>query len=150
VHLVPGQRFGRIQVLEDGTLEIGNVQIQDEGVYTCIATNNMNQSRMSNTSLSVMYPPIIVNMSSDTTATKNTKITLQCEVKGKPMPTVTWIAEDDIQIKHTEIMTKDGMHYLNITRVRNTHEGKFTCEAKNKLGSARKELFLNVKGKNDR
>ena len=147
VYLTPGQRFGRIQVLEDGTLEIGNVQVQDEGVYTCIATNNMNHSRMSNTSLTVMYPPVIVNMSTDTIATKDTRLTLQCEVKGNPVPAVTWVIKDDVQSKYTKIMTQDGIHYLNIARVQNSHEGKFICEAKNKLGTARKELFLNVQGR---
>jgi hypothetical protein len=146
-YLTPGQNFGKIQVLEDGTLEIGNVQIQDDGVYTCIAKNNMSQPLMSNARLTVMYPPVIVNMSSNTTVTKDTQLTLQCEVKGYPMPTVTWITKDNINSKYTEMMTRDGMHYLNIAKVQDSHEGKFICEAKNKLGTARKELVLNVQGK---
>ena len=147
VYLSPGQSLGRIQVLEDGTLEIGNVQIGDEDVYTCVATNNMSQPLTSDAKLTVMYPPVIVNLSSDTTVTKETRLILQCEVKGNPTPTVTWITKDNIQTKYTEIMTRDGVHYLNITKVYDSHEGKFICEAKNELGTARKEVFLNVEGK---
>ena len=143
-----GESLGKIQVLDDGTLEIGNVQLRDEGVYTCIARNNMSQALMGDAHLTIMYPPIIVNMSKNTTATRDTRLTLQCEVQGYPIPTVTWITEDNVKTKYAEMMTLDGTHYLNIARVQNSHQGQFICEAKNKLGTARKELFLNIKGRN--
>ena len=142
----PGQSLGKIQALDDGTLEIGNTQLEDEGVYTCVVKNNMSQPLMSDAILTVMYPPIIVNMSKNTTATKDTRLTLQCEVKGYPVPTVTWITEDNVKIKYTEMMTQGEIHYLNIARAQFSHAGKLICEAKNKLGTARKELFLNIQG----
>lgn len=147
VHLKPEQSLGRIQVLEDGTLEIANVRIQDDGLYSCVARNNMSQRLTSSASLKVMYPPVIINMSRNTTVSKDTELTLQCVVKGYPSPTVTWVTRGEIGAKHYETMTEGGKYTLNIARVRDHHEGKFTCEAKNKLGKAKKELFLNVEGK---
>ena len=147
VYLKPGQSFGKIQVLQDGTLEVIYVQIIDDGVYTCIATNNMSQPLISEASLTVTYPPVIVNISSNVTATRHGRLTLQCEVKGSPMPTVKWITSDSIENRYSEMMTQDGMHYLSIDHVQNSHEGRFICEARNKYGTARKDLFVNVEGK---
>lgn len=145
--LLSGQNFGKIQVLEDGTLEIGNVQLQDEGLYTCVARNSMHESRESHASLTVMYPPSILNISSNISVVIDAPLSVECKVKGYPEPTITWIVKSDIDRGFVQTVTQDGVHRLYIPKVSDHHQGKVVCEAKNKLGIAKKELFLDVQSK---
>lgn len=145
--LSAGETSGRIRVLHDGTLEVMDVQRMDRGRYTCIVQNNMDEQLMSDARLFVMYPPIIIKTSRNKTVDKNTRVTLQCEVDGYPVPTVSWFTEDDVDEDDIEMTTQDKKHLLTIVKVKDVHDGKFICEAENKLGVARESLFLNVASK---
>ena len=147
--LSAGETSGRMRVLEDATLEIFDVQKMDKGTYTCIVENKMNrQQMMSDATLHVLYAPTIASTSNNETAYENNRIILRCKVDGFPAPTVTWFTDDDVRSNIDFAVSKNGNeHLLTITNVKDVHEGQYICEAKNKLGVARKELFLNVGSK---
>jgi hypothetical protein len=68
-------------------------------------------------------------------------ITLQCEAVGDLPITVAWSYKGSI------IQSRTTNTHLNIQSVKTSHEGIYTCNATNALGSNTKTLHLKVKGR---
>ena len=80
------------------------------------------------------------------TVTKGGSTTLTCDVKGDPLPTITW-TKDGI------ILDTDSFKYemletgsLLVHDVSEQDGGEYVCEAENDAGSDSKDFILSVKG----
>ena len=70
---------------------------------------------------------------------------LQCEVKGNPVPQVTWLKENSSLSADRRIMQSRGG--LMIRDVTSQDGGVYTCRAKNILGVMTSSATLTVQGK---
>jgi len=79
---------------------------------------------------------------------------LECVVSGKPNPTVKWYKEgkeieesasDEITITYE---SSSGVATLIIHKITISDSAKYTCVARNALGSCSTSAFINVQGKN--
>ena len=72
---------------------------------------------------------------------------LQCQVRGNPIPQITWMKENFSLSVTKRIQQSRGT--LMITTVTSEDGGMYTCQAKNILGVVRSSATLTVQGKNN-
>ncbi|XP_014358827.2 hemicentin-1 isoform X3 [Papilio machaon] len=120
-----------------GSLQVSRVQLEQSGQYLCIAENIGGSSNITYT-LQVLAPPHIVksSVSKSITAVVNDLIlTLPCEAKGNPKPTIIW-TKDELRIPsgtYWHDIKDDGT--LVIKNVDDITQGRYVCIAENSLGT---------------
>uniref|UniRef100_A0A3Q2CT39 Hemicentin-1 n=1 Tax=Cyprinodon variegatus TaxID=28743 RepID=A0A3Q2CT39_CYPVA len=129
----------------DQMLRIKAARLGDQGHYQCSVTNAAGkQSKDFN--LSVYVPPAIIggNTTLDVTALLETTVTLECEVRGVPPPTITWYRRGEAIMsgRHAQYVER-GLR-LKIPRVQASDAGQYTCKVNNLAGSAEKSFNLDV------
>ena len=79
-----------------------------------------------------------------------TKMTLRCEVKGIPDPTVTWRFKDQTVVpssdKRLQIPSPGELVVLFVDK---QHEGMYHCVTENKVGRDEKTVQVYVYGESD-
>ena len=102
--------------------------------------------------LDLKVPPTIEMHLRDIDAVEEQDIRLDCVVSGKPTPTVKWYKDGkEIEQDNTNYLlhfdNETGFASLTIKRVNRNDAGRFTCVARNVLGSCATSSTVNVKGK---
>ena len=134
------ERNGRFSLLNDGTLSIANVQLEDDHYYICVARNIANQDRLK-IGLRVTMRPII-NKRWDVMPVEGANVTLECEAEGVPKPDVSWYL-DDGQIYPSDRFDVDNDR-LVIYDVEGSDSGEWKCIAENEVGSAEESEQIQV------
>jgi hypothetical protein len=83
-------------ILETGDLYFSNIQMNDQGIYFCVAMNNFAEPRTRASAMAVITvtgAPQMLTPPIPTTVVKEGLLRLTCDVKGDPFPTVTWWKE---------------------------------------------------------
>lgn len=95
-------------------------------------------------------PPSIKggNLTTEVTALVDTVVTLECEGRGVPLPTITWYRNGVAILSSRQAQYVERGHYLKIPRVQASDAGQYTCKVNNVAGSAEKTNELEVYGKN--
>jgi len=88
----------RFSLLGAGSLRIENLDVQDEGVYQCRATNS-EDSVDAAAALDVEAPPKVVRGPADTVADVKADAGMECVVEGTPTPVVQWYKNGDLIIE---------------------------------------------------
>ena len=135
-----GQRIvnsSRFAVSPSNDLIIFPLTLQDQGVYTCVATNVVGMA--TDTVDVIVYIPATVSIATPfLTTVVGDSVDLQCVANGNPLPTVTWYKDQALVAGQTE-------ETLPISMVTLADEGVYTCMATNEYGSDSKEIQLVVK-----
>ena len=105
-----------------------------------------------NPSLSFTDPPKFLKQPSRETKSEGQRVSLECQIEGKPKPTVTWL-KDGAEVNSTgdsRITASNNLDTwtLNITKLNRTDEGNYTCHASNPLDnktSTTAQLTVNCK-----
>ncbi|XP_068732946.1 immunoglobulin superfamily member 10-like [Montipora capricornis] len=118
----------------NGTLQIKNLRLEDEGRYFCIATNlfEMKQIKFN---LNVQPRNIIFKLQpKDTTAYVQQNIWLHCKASGHPKPKVSWIKDKaGVDRLDAERFIQHANGTLQINDVRMRDQGRFSCVAANQF-----------------
>ncbi|KAJ8796193.1 hypothetical protein J1605_018135 [Eschrichtius robustus] len=87
---------GNYHVYENGSLEIKMIRKEDQGIYTCVATNILGKAE-NQVRLEVKDPTRIYRMPEDQVAKRGTTVQLECRVKHDPSLklTVSWLKDDE-------------------------------------------------------
>lgn len=95
-------------------------------------------------------PPSIKggNVTTKVSALLDTVVTLECERRGVPLPTVTWYQNGEAILSNRQAQYVERGHYLKIPRVQATDAGQYTCKVTSVAGSAEKSYELDVYCKN--
>ncbi|XP_077861695.1 neural cell adhesion molecule 2-like [Saccoglossus kowalevskii] len=122
--------------LNGGSLTIINIVREDDGIYTCYASNGVGQPDSASATVTVYYPPTITTLPSDETVTEGSiSLTLQCTATdGKPatLITYTWRKDDgDISIGGRYSLNGGSLTISTIVR---EDDGVYTCYASNGIG----------------
>ncbi|KAG9483371.1 hypothetical protein GDO78_009341 [Eleutherodactylus coqui] len=134
------ESFGQI-------LEFKSAILEDNGKYTCVATNAAGEVEQSIV-LNVYEPPKIEH-SGDVvyeTVIANQPVILECKASGKPIPVVTWSKDNHPIIATSEpsVTISDGGQILHIRSVQPYESGVYKCVASNIAGSADLTYVLQV------
>ena len=88
-------RFTRVG---EGSLQIRNVHVGDEGTYQCRAENS-EDSIDSAAILDVLVAPSFVRRPQNTFAYEKEDIKLECDVYSRPQATIQWYKNGDLIIE---------------------------------------------------
>ncbi|XP_056400329.1 opioid-binding protein/cell adhesion molecule isoform X5 [Hyla sarda] len=111
------------------SIEIQNVDIYDEGPYTCSVQTD-NHPKTSRVHLIVQVPPQILNISTNITVNEGSTVTLRCLATGRPEPAVTWKLYSG---KSHRFVSDD--EYLEITGITREQSGQYECSAANEVAA---------------
>lgn len=87
-------------------------------------------------------------MTTEVTALLDTVVTLECEGRGVPLPTITWYRNGEAILSSRQAQYVERGHYLKIPRVQASDAGQYTCKVTSVAGSAERSYKLDVYGKN--
>ncbi|XP_053547481.1 neurotrimin isoform X1 [Bombina bombina] len=111
------------------SIEIQNVDIYDEGPYTCSVQTD-NHPKTSRVHLIVQVPPRIVEISSDIAVNEGSNVSLTCIAGGRPEPVVNWRY---LSPKAHGFVSED--EYLEITGITREQSGQYECSAANDVSA---------------
>ncbi|XP_061855108.1 neogenin isoform X3 [Colius striatus] len=126
--------YERFLLLVGGSLEISDVTVEDVGTYTCIADNG-NETIEAQAELTVQVPPEFLKRPANIYAHESMDIVFECEVTGKPTPTVKWVKNGDMVIPsdYFKIVKEHNLQVLGLVK---SDEGFYQCIAENDVGNA--------------
>ncbi|XP_043941249.1 hemicentin-1 [Protopterus annectens] len=127
------------------TLRLMHAATDDAGRYTCVVTNLAGEERK-NFNLDVLVPPRILgdNKPEDVRVKEKHNVTLTCEATGSPVPTITWMKDDQPLSKDTEHNILSGGRFLELFNTHVADTGRYTCIASNTAGDRSQSFNLNV------
>ena len=95
-------------------------------------------------------PPSIKggNITTEATALLDTTVTLECEARGVPLPSITWYRNGEAILSNRQVQYVERGHYLKFPRAQASDAGLFTCKVTSVAGNAEKSFVLDVYCKN--
>ena len=140
----------KLKVTSDNTciLHILKSDMDDEGTYTCSATNSAGKDT---TSAKVTVngegkAPEFTKVLENTEVPEGSPVRLEVGVQGKPTPFVEWLKGTKLLKSGPRFETQatGNTHTFIITHCRDDDGGIYTCKASNKFGAASCEAKLVV------
>ncbi|XP_031355084.1 roundabout homolog 1-like [Photinus pyralis] len=150
--------LGRVRVLEDRSLRLERITLQDQGRYTCEADNPAGALTASAT-LTVHAVPSFNTKPLAQTVETGQKVSFQCNAQGNPRPFVFWSFEGDRSLifpgtpsgNFEAFASSDGHSTLILRNAQIQNSGTvITCSAVNSAGSTSARTRLTVTSKEDR
>nr|XP_015198173.1 PREDICTED: neurofascin isoform X20 [Lepisosteus oculatus] len=134
---------GQYRVYSNGTLEIRRTRPEDQGTYTCVATNILGNAE-NQVRLEVKESTRIVRAPEHLTAVRGTVARFDCRINYDPSLrlTISWL-KDDVPVSLGWRMKKDE-DSLAIHNVNEGDEGTYTCTASTELDSDSASARLTV------
>ncbi|XP_070447304.1 neurofascin isoform X14 [Equus przewalskii] len=134
---------GNYHVYENGSLEIKMIHKEDQGIYTCVATNILGKAE-NQVRLEVKDPTRIFRMPEDQVAKRGTTVQLECRVKHDPSLklTVSWLKDDEPLYIGNRMKKEDDS--LTIFGVAERDQGSYTCVASTELDQDLAKAYLTV------
>ncbi|XP_052744070.1 cell adhesion molecule Dscam2-like isoform X2 [Bicyclus anynana] len=117
------------------------------GTYTCVVTNTAGKANMS-AELAIKVPPYWQMEPSDAAVLLNGSLTVSCEARGHPPPTIYWTkftgsTETALGGVSDPVVFSNGS--LRLESARAEHSGKYRCRAENGVAPAlSKTLTIHV------
>ncbi|XP_061624718.1 hemicentin-1 isoform X2 [Phyllopteryx taeniolatus] len=129
----------------DSVLRISPVQLSDAGVYTCIARSGVGLAELSY-DVQVQAPPGVdhVEPVEPVTVVKGSLVTLTCEARGVPPPTLTWMKDGQPLSLHRNLLLDGQETRLQLPDVAPSDAGLYSCVASNRAGSSTKSFNLTI------
>ncbi|XP_034021180.1 neurofascin homolog (chicken) a [Thalassophryne amazonica] len=123
---------GQYRVYMNGTLEIKRARVEDEGTYTCVASNTFGKSD-SQVRLEVKEPTRIVQGPEEQAVIRGSTARFVCKVESdSSLPvTVTWTKNQ--QRLHLGWRLKKDKESLTIPNANEGDAGTYTCTAKTEI-----------------
>ncbi|KRX57456.1 Neural cell adhesion molecule 1, partial [Trichinella sp. T9] len=111
------------------TLHVFQLELNDSGVFECVATNKAGSTSASLT-VSVIYPPVITKSNEGIVrAVNGQEVTLFCEASAVPPPTWTWLSSSG-----SELFTDETNSSLRVVMSEIQDYGRYACKADNGVG----------------
>ncbi|KAM8885744.1 uncharacterized protein AB9W97_013209 isoform 2-T2 [Spinachia spinachia] len=142
---VQGEYGGGNQKKTSGTLHLFNVTLEDDGMYICVThSRSLNISKRSSPAkLTVHGVPSrlqIIQGPDNITVAMGTEVSMQCAVRGFPVPMVHWFKDGSLLSNRSASFSLQNngqlLTFRNVTRM---DEGSYHCEASNQRESIKSE-----------
>lgn len=137
---------------EIASIEIDDVQREDEGLYTCVATN-VNGTAETSVYLEVISdekqaPEIIEPLSKDVQSVEGSAVKLELKVRGSQPLDVIWFKDGCVLPDCKDFVQSycDGLITLWLPEVYGRDSGNYRCEVYNLYGEAYSKTTLEVLG----
>ncbi|XP_068213179.1 cell adhesion molecule Dscam2-like isoform X2 [Palaemon carinicauda] len=138
----------RQSVTIDGELMINKVtRDEDEGDYTCTASNNNGHTSSQSLPLRVVEPPQVAPFTFPKSMKAGTRVAVQCVVQGDPPVSLTWLHNSAPAIATPGVKESPLGEFilaLFIEKLRPHHAGNYTCQAKSPAATVTHTAALHV------
>ncbi|XP_060573477.1 neogenin-like [Ruditapes philippinarum] len=131
------------QIYLNNTLVIHSVTKQDEGVYRCIAGNDLGVTQAV-AAITVTVPPSFTTVPSNQTVQVGSSVQLRCVAVGDPVPTQRWTKDDRQLTLDGNMVVSLDQSTVTITEIKAMQYGKYTCTATNIAGTESVSAWLNI------
>lgn len=134
----------RYRVLLNGSLAISGVQVNDTGMYQCLASNDAGETSAYTWLRVKTSAPLMTETPKNMTILDGQDATISCRAGGAPQPNVTWLYNDDMELVengHYQILSTGD---LLIAGVNTRDEGKYTCLRANEAGTVSGDAWLSI------
>uniref|UniRef100_A0A7E4UTJ6 Immunoglobulin I-set domain protein n=1 Tax=Panagrellus redivivus TaxID=6233 RepID=A0A7E4UTJ6_PANRE len=133
----------RISIMADGTrLLMGNVQQEDESVFTCVAKNPAGEDSRS-FKLVVLVPPRLDGaMVENIDIIEGNELDLECLFSANPDPSVGWTKNMGDLPEEFTLLNEDRSAYLEAATP--SDAGAYQCRLTNAAGTAEKTFNVRV------
>ncbi|TMW49609.1 hypothetical protein DOY81_005313 [Sarcophaga bullata] len=142
----------RVTVLEDRSLKLDDITLDDMGEYTCEADNAVGSITATGT-LIVHAPPKFTIRPKNQLVEVGDEVLFECQASGYPKPTVYWSLEGNSSLlfpgykdhRMEVTVTPEGRSVLSIFRFAREDSGKVVvCNALNAVGSVSSRTVVTV------
>uniref|UniRef100_A0A182V3E7 Roundabout n=1 Tax=Anopheles merus TaxID=30066 RepID=A0A182V3E7_ANOME len=142
--------LNRVHILEDRSLRLEDVVLDDEGEYSCEADNAVGAISATGT-LTVLPVPQVVEAPHD--------VSFECKSEGRPKPTTFWSIEGNRTLifpgtsvdRFETTYTQESLTVLTLTQTTKSDNGLvIVCSAVNSVGSVSVRARLMVASQDDR
>ncbi|XP_029473326.1 LOW QUALITY PROTEIN: hemicentin-1 [Rhinatrema bivittatum] len=125
-------------------IQINSAQISDTGIYKCVAASVAGMAELLY-SLQVYVPPSISGSSDMVAVVVNNLVRLECEARGIPAPSLTWLKDGDPVSSFSDgTQVLFGGRVLVLTSAQISDTGRYTCVAVNAAGEKQRDIDLRV------
>lgn len=131
------------------SVKITNVKKSQEGIYSVVARNREGEAKMDLVlKVKTGHPekPQILEPLYDIIINEGETAILSTQISGEPQPTIEWRKNDKKISNIKTIVSKDGVHTLQIDKPTPRDSAKYTVIASNQLGSVQTTCSLTVEG----
>uniref|UniRef100_A0AAY4DJL9 Neural cell adhesion molecule L1 n=1 Tax=Denticeps clupeoides TaxID=299321 RepID=A0AAY4DJL9_9TELE len=134
---------GHYRVYQNGSLEIKGALAEDQGIYTCVASNILGHAE-NVVRLEVKDPTQIVRAPEHTSANRGTSVRFNCRVQNDPtLPiTVTWLKDE--QLLNYGWRIKKDEESITIPNIHEGDQGTYTCLVKTEIEQVSASARLTV------
>ena len=129
------------------TLVIDHVDFEDEGDYTCEATNGAGIAKSYSIQLTVYAAPYFTKEPQSQTAAEGEDVVFECEAGGFPAPRIIWIHNgkpiENSPVNSRRIITSNSIMLKNLTK---QDTGNYGCNATAQASGkyVYKDVYVNV------
>uniref|UniRef100_A0A3Q1K5W9 Ig-like domain-containing protein n=1 Tax=Anabas testudineus TaxID=64144 RepID=A0A3Q1K5W9_ANATE len=124
----------RYPVSSDGSLALRNVELENEGTYTCTATNTAGRDEVG--------PPFNSPLQE---RVANQRIAFPCPAKGLPKPVIRWLRNgQELTGREPGVSILEDGTLLILASVSPLDSGEYVCTAANDAGSTERKYQLKV------
>ncbi|XP_029434883.1 Down syndrome cell adhesion molecule isoform X5 [Rhinatrema bivittatum] len=146
----PGNNVRIIGIAHENLIMDGMAK-SDSGAYQCFVRKDKMSAQDYVQVVLEDGTPKIIPAFSDKVVNPGDPVSLMCNVKGTPLPTITWALDDDPVVKNgnhriSQITISEGnaLSYLNITNTQVRDGGVYRCTANNSAGVILYQARINV------
>ncbi|XP_011373613.1 Down syndrome cell adhesion molecule, partial [Pteropus vampyrus] len=150
--LNPGKNV-RITGINHENLVMDHMVRSDGGAYQCFVRKDKLSAQDYVQVVLEDGTPKIISAFSEKVVSPAEPVSLMCNVKGTPLPTITWTLDDDPILKGgshriSQMITSEGnvVSYLNISSAQVRDGGVYRCTANNSAGVVPYQARINVRG----
>ncbi|XP_017959892.1 protein sax-3 isoform X1 [Drosophila navojoa] len=145
--MFPNSSHGRQHITADGTLQINDVQQDDEGFYMCSAFSVVDSATvrvyLQVSTVDERPPPIIQIGPANQTLSKGSVATMPCRATGNPTPRVKWFHDGyAVQTSNRHSIVQGSS--LRIDDLQLSDSGLYTCTASSERGESSWSATLRV------
>ncbi|XP_007452945.1 PREDICTED: Down syndrome cell adhesion molecule-like [Lipotes vexillifer] len=148
----PGKNV-RITGINHENLIMDHMVRSDGGAYQCFVRRDKLSAQDYVQVVLEDGTPKIISAFSEKVVSPAEPVSLMCNVKGTPLPTITWTLDDDPILKGgshriSQMITSEGnvVSYLNISSSQVRDAGVYRCTANNSAGVVLYQARINVRG----
>ncbi|XP_063976929.1 neuroglian-like isoform X2 [Diachasmimorpha longicaudata] len=128
------------------SLIIKQTNFEDEGTYTCEASNGVGKAATHSMDLKVMAIPYFTIEPEIQTAAEDETVEFRCEASGIPEPEIQWIHNGKpIAEAPPNPRRKVTANRIIIEKLTKKDTGNYGCNATNSLGYIYKDVYVNVR-----
>ncbi|XP_055533794.1 peroxidasin isoform X2 [Wyeomyia smithii] len=124
---------GRIKLFGNGSLILPVATLDDGGVYSCYAGNAIGNVSV-NATVRVNAAPRITLAPENVTTKTGSRVTLECEADGNPLPHIWWKRNGQPLVETNRIYLNDDDTELTIEHIKESDSGTYVCVAESELG----------------